>query len=201
MSPDGAVRGWLRDSAAARPCHVQILHRGHVVAAAVARDFRPDLLRAGHGHGHHGFAARLRWALPEGACGLVLHLPASDLRAAATVTVPALQPPNRLPVEALLRSPPGWVAADLIAWPDCLDMQAAHAAMGTPSFVDGLFQFALARWPTGPEAALHAADLDRGRATPRGLLLEFLGGRERADMAPGLASPYDPDFPFPPVTR
>ncbi len=190
------MHGWLRDSRAAAPCHVRVLRDGDLLAEAVAREFRPDLLRTGHGHGHYGFRARLRRAVPPGRSGVVLNLPHADVSAPMGMEVPALEPQGLVPVEALLRTPEGWTVADLLASPGCLDMAASHAAMGTARFVDAAFRFALDRWPSPPEARLHAASLAAGRIGPQALLVELLTGRERADMDPGLPSPYDPEFPF-----
>lgn len=199
VSAEGVVQGWLRDTSLARPCHIQVRHGADTVAEALAQDFRPDLLLAGHGHGHHGFAARLGHALPQGRASLVLHLPHTGLSAPMAVAVPPLTPGALRSVEDLLLVQPGWTAPDLLACASCLDWEAIHAGMGTPRFVDGLFRFVLERWPSAPEARLHGIALAHGRVSPQGLLIELLSGRERADMPPGLISPYDPDFPFPPA--
>ena len=191
------MHGWLRDSTAASPCHVQVLHEGRIAAEALAREFRPDLLRSGHGHGHYGFHARLRFRLPEGRCGVALHLPHTGLSAPMALDVPALAPAAPASVESLLRTAAGWTVADLLGQPDCLNLSASHAAQGTPRFVDSVFRFALDRWPSPAEARLHAGNLQAGRLSPRDLLLDLLTSRERADMKPSLPSPYDPDFPFP----
>ena len=190
------MHGWLRDSASPSACHVQVLHGGQLAAETIARDFRPDLLRSGHGHGHYGFRARLRKTLGQGRCHLVLHLPHTGLSASMAVDVPPREPVAPQTVEALLSVPPGWTGADLLARPDCLDLAGSLAAMGGARFVDGLFRFVLQRWPSPAEARLHAAALQLGRVTPHGLLVELLTCRERADMASGLASPFDPEFPF-----
>lgn len=173
-----------------------MLHDGKVVAEAVARAFRADLLRAGHGHGHYGFHARLRAGLPPGPCGVMLHLPATGMGAPMAVNVPRLDPPRPARVEDLLRVAPGWTVADLVARPGCLDMPGQHARLGTARFVDAVYRFALERWPSAAESRLHESGLHAGRIEPEGLLLELLTGRERADMAPDLACPYDPEFPF-----
>ena len=190
------MHGWLRDRGAAVPCHVQILHAGRLLAEAVADDFRPDLLRAGYGHGHYGFQARLRETLQAGPCSVGLHLPRSGNTAAMAVTVPVVDPPRASTVESLLVAVRGWTTADLQGRPSCLDMDANFAAMGEARFVDGLFRFVLARWPSGAESRLHMTSLRSGRVRPLELLIELLSSRERADMAPELPSPYDPFFPF-----
>ena len=196
MSPDRVVHGWLRDSAAPRPCHVQVLHGGRLTAEAWASDIRLDLLRSGHGHGHHGFRARLRTPLPPGRCSLVLHLPHNGISASMAIVVPKLEGAKPQTVEALLAVPPVWQVGDLLERPDCLDMPRHLAAMGGPRFVDGLYRFVLNRWPSPAEARLNIGALQAGRVTPRALLVELLTCRERADMPPGLLSPFDPDFPF-----
>ena len=196
MSPDGVMHGWLRDRSAATPCHVQILQHGVLLAEAIAGTFRADLLRAGHGHGHYGFQARLRETLPPGPCSVSLHLPRTGIAASMAMTVPALEPPRPRTIELLLAAEPGWTTAELLERPACLDMAANLAAMGEARFVDGLFRFVLGRWPSGAESRLHAGGLRAGRVTPHELFVDMLSSRERADMAPALASPYDPDFPF-----
>ncbi len=190
------VHGWLRDSRTATPCHVQVLRDGRVLAEALAREFRSDLLQSGHGHGHYGFQARLRASLPEGACTLVLHLPRAGVSASMGIVVPKLDPPRPASVEQLLRTARGWTVADLLRRPSCLDMPGNFAAQGPPRFVDAVFRFVLDRWPSPAEARLHAAALLAGRLLPQELLVDLLTGRERADMPSELISPYDPDFPF-----
>ncbi len=196
MSSDGVIHGWLRDRGAAVPCHVQALHEGRLLAEAVAGDYRADLLLAGIGHGHYGFQARLREALPPGPCTMRLHLPRTGSEAAIPVDVPVLDDVRACTVEMLVAAVRQWTTADLLARPACLNAEANLAAMGESRFVDGLFRFVLARWPSGAESRLHAATLRAGRSQPQELLLELLSSRERADMAPELPSPYDPVFPF-----
>ena len=190
------VHGWLRDSAASLPCHVQLLHAGHVAAEALAQDFRPDLLRSGHGHGHYGFCAGLRVVLPLGRCNLVLHLPRTGISASMAVIVPKLALAAPHTVESLLTVSQGWQVSDLRDRPECLDMPRHLAAMGGARFVDGLYRFVLNRWPSPAEARLNMGALLAGRVTPHGLLVELLTCRERADIVTCLPSPFDPDFPF-----
>jgi hypothetical protein len=186
----------VRDSEQSAPCHIQVLYGGAVVAEAIADGFRPDLLRAGHGHGHYGFRAQLRSTVPAGRVSLVLHLPRTRTSAAMGVAVPPLLPAARPTIEDLLKLPPAWTTADLLAAPNCLDMPGNYAAMGPDRFVDAVFRFVLGRWPSDAEARHHAASLETGRVTPTGLLEELLRGRERADLDPALSSPFDPAFPF-----
>ena len=190
------MHGWLRDRAAAAPCHVQVMHGERLLAEGVADEFRPDLLQAGHGHGHYGFQARLREALPPGPSSVRLHLPRIGIAAAMAVTVPPLDAVRPCTVETLLAVVRQWTTADLLGRPACLDMGANCTAMGEARFVDGLFRFVLARWPSGAESRLHIGGLRAGRVKPADLLVELLSCRERADMAPELPSPYDPAFPF-----
>jgi len=196
LTPDGIVHGWVRDTGSAAPCHVQVLHGGVPVAEAMASGFRPDLLRAGHGHGHYGFRARLRSALPPGACGVALHLPLYGRSAPMGLTVPELDPQRPATVEALLATEPSWTVADLLAFPACLQAGANFGRMGAPRFVDSMYRFLLGRWPSAAEARLHADNLSRGRLTPQDFLMDMLRSGERADLGPCLASPFDPLFPF-----
>jgi hypothetical protein len=196
LSPDGVLHGWVRDGEDPAPCHAAVLQGTTIVAEAVAEEFRPDLLRSGCGHGHYGFRARLCQRLDEGPCSLMLTLPRAGLSAPMSVTVPKLAPPDRVTVEMLLQIPPGWTTGDLLEVPTCLNMERNHAAMATPRFVDAVFRFVLGRWPSDAEARHQAASLDGGIVSPTGLLVELLASRERADMPPGLVSPYHPGFPF-----
>ena len=78
LAPDGVFSGWLRDTQDSAPTPLEIRHRGRTVAQAAALAFRPDLLATGHGHGHYGFAARSRHALPPGPADFELFLPRRD---------------------------------------------------------------------------------------------------------------------------
>lgn len=196
LTPDGIVHGWVRDTGSAAPCHVQVLHGGVPVAEAMAALFRPDLLRAGHGHGHYGFKARLRSALPPGACSVALHLPRYGRSAPMALTVPKLDPQRPLTVEALLAAEPSWTVADLLAFPACLQAEANCSRMGSPRFVDSMYRFVLGRWPSAAEARLHVDNLSRRRLTPQDFLVDMLGSGERADLGPSLPAPFDPLFPF-----
>ncbi len=196
LAPDGTITGWVRDTTRPQACHVQVRRGPELLAEAVADLFRPDLLRAGQGHGHYGFATRLRHTLPPGRCRVDMVLPASDVSAPMALDVPALDPGGPCPVERLLAARPAWSAQDVIARPDCIDAGANHASLGRDRFIDAVFRFALGRWPSAAESAMNASDLDSGRITPAGLLLECLGSRERAALPPGLPSPYAADFPF-----
>jgi hypothetical protein len=173
-----------------------VLLGGHLLAEAIAGIFRADLLRAGHGHGHYGYAARLRRPLPRGPTQVLLHLPELGVSAPMPLLVPDLLPPVVQKVEAMLVDPVGWTVADLLARPGCLDLDANHARLGSAVFVDAVFRFVLARWPSRAEARMNIDSLAAGRITPQAMLLDLLRSRERADMEPGLPSPFDPDFPF-----
>ena len=129
-------------------------------------------------------------------CSLVLHLPRHGIGATAAVAVPPLEAAAPRAVESLLAMAQGWEVGDLLSRPECLGMPRHFATMGGARFVDGLFRFVLNRWPSPAEARLNSGALQAGRITPQGLLVELLTCRERADLAPGLPSPFDPDFPF-----
>ncbi len=192
------VAGWVRDASRPGACRVQVTLGGHVLAEAIADRFRPDLLRAGRGHGHYGFAARLRRPLPRGVATLTMHLPDRGVEAPMAVEVPELDPPARATVEALLEVPPGWTTDDLLAHPACLDMAGNAARLGPARFVDAVFRFVLARWPSAAEARMNIDSLAVGRISPEALLLDVLRSRERADMDTRLPSPFAADFPFSP---
>jgi hypothetical protein len=196
LSPGGIIDGWVRDSGSARPCHVQVLWNGRIIAEAMGDRFRPDLLARRLGHGHYGFQARLREKLPPGPCGVVMYLPRTGISAGMGLTVPILAKTPKVTVEALLLMQAEWRPADLLAVPDCLDMERNLARMGAPRFVDGVYRFVLGRWPSKAEAGLNTESLAAGRITASGLLVELLQSRERADMDAPLPSPFDTEFPF-----
>jgi hypothetical protein len=196
LSPDGIVRGWLRDTSSVAPCHIQVLHGGALMAEAMASAFRADLLRAGHGHGHYGFAARLRQPLPPGPSSVALHLPRQGSTAPMALHVPVLDPPQPITVEHLLAPEPSWTVADLLAAPGCLDTEANFRRMGAPRFVDALYRFVFERWPSKAETRLHTDNLCRRRLTAQDLLIDMLTSGERADLGSDLISPFDPLYPF-----
>jgi len=196
LSADGIIHGWVRDTDSARPCHMQVLWNGRIIAEAMGDRFRPDLFARRLGHGHYGFQARLRQTLPPGPCGVIMYLPRTGISAAMGLTVPPLAPSKPATVETLLLMQAEWRPADLLASPGCLDMDANLARMGSPRFVDGVFRFVLGRWPSAAEARLHTESLAAGRITAGGLLIELLQSRERADIEAPLLSPFDTDFPF-----
>jgi hypothetical protein len=167
-----------------------------MVAEAMAATFRADLLRAGHGHGHYGFGARLRRLLPQGPCKVALHLPLHSRTVPMGLMVPALAPRSTVTVEDLLATPPSWTVSDLLAAPGSLDAAGNHRRLGTPRFVDGAYRFVCDRWPSKAEARLHGENLDRGRVGAQDFLVDLLGSRERADLGPILPSPFDGTFPF-----
>jgi hypothetical protein len=195
--PDRHVLGWLRDTGQPGPSPIQIRVGKQVVAEAMADIFRPDLLHQGHGHGHHGFRARLRRDLPAGQMDAMLFLPARGNGIRVRLAVPPLPPRAMARVEALLREEAGWTARDLLAHPGCLGLDASLAAMGTTRFLDAIFHFALRRWPEKAEASVYGQALESADVTADELLSELLSSRERAELDPGLVSPWDQEFPFP----
>ena len=190
------MQGWVRDTGVPDACHVQVMFAGEVVAEAIACLFRQDVLHGGYGHGHHGFAARLRRPLPAGPGALVMHLPVQDTAAQMALDIPVLDPPLPERVEDMLVRPPGWTAADVAAHPGCLHLEANLASMGPARFADAVFRFAFGRWPSAAERRMNADSLVAGRITPSDLLLECLGSRERREMAADLPGPFDAAFPF-----
>jgi len=190
---DGEVLGWAYAAAAVARI-VTIRHRGTEIAAARACLFRPDLLRAGFGHGHYGFRARLRQSLPAGRVPLTLSC--GDISVSVRMDVPPQTGAAPCTVEALVAPPTSWTAADLLSHPGCLPWENYLAAMGGAHFIDAAFRFALHRWPSGAEAGVHARALARGSITAEGLVARLLRSHERADMKPSLMSPHDPDFLF-----
>jgi hypothetical protein len=196
LDGEGVFHGWLRDTRDPIPALVQIRLNNEIVAEALASAFRPDLLRGGHGHGHYGFLARARVALPPGPALFALFLPRHAQGIPVRLTVPKIPPPSRRAVESLLELEPAWSVPDLAAAVPSLNLKAQRAAMGTPRFVDACFQFALQRWPLDEEAAVYIQALDTRAATPDSVLGELLASRERADLGDALPSPWDAAFPF-----
>jgi len=198
VAGDGVVRGWARDDAAPGASRIGLRHEGRLVAEGFADRFRPDLLRAGYGHGHHAFRLRLRRRLPPGRSRLAIIFsgtPHGAALPAEEVTVPEIAAAV-LPLDSLLEPAPAWTVADLRPRPQCLGLTAALARRGPARLVDGLFRFALERWPEPEEAALWLRELEAGRESPEGLLLALLALRAREDLPAALVSPFDPRFPF-----
>ena len=205
LDAEGVFHGWLRDTRDPVPALIQIRNDGEVVAEALASAFRPDLLRTGHGHGHYGFLARTRAALPPGPTVFALFLPRHNQGIPVRLTVPPIPAASKLPVGALLKPEPAWTGAELATAIACLDLRAQRAAMGTRRFVDVCFRFILRRWPLDDEAAVYAQALDspaagEGAISPDAFLAELLASRERADMDDTLPSPWDAAFPFAPAS-
>jgi hypothetical protein len=196
LGTDGVFRGWLRDTRDPLPALVEIRLRGQVVARALAAAFRADLLRGGHGHGHYGFLARACVALAPGMARLELFLPRHDQGIPVRVDVPVIPAPSPVPVEALLQPEPAWTVSALAGALPCLDLAGQRVRMGTQRFVDVSFQFVLRRWPLEEEALVFGRAIDEGGMTAAGFLAELLASRERADLGPDLASPWDAHFPF-----
>jgi hypothetical protein len=196
LTPDGTVHGWVRDTTSPTPCHVQVLQAGTILAEAMAAAFRPDLLRMGHGHGHYGFAARLRRPLPPGPCTVALHLPRYGRTAPMALVVPQLTPPQQASVESLLAAPPTWRVADLREKIACLQPDQNFAQLGAARYIDAAYRFVLCRWPSKAESRLHTANLEHHRVSPQDFLRDLLASRERADLGTHLISPFDAEFPF-----
>jgi hypothetical protein len=196
LRADGEFVGWLRDTALDTPAVLHIRYFGQVVAVAAARGFRPDLLAAGHGHGHYGFMAKLGAALPPGPAAFELYLPLRDQGMQLRLNVPRLAAPSPTPIAALVAGESTWSAPDLARVPGCLRLAAERARMGTPRFVDVTFRFALRRWPQPPESKVYCLALDEERLSPEAFLVELLESRERAGLGPALPSPWDPEFPY-----
>jgi hypothetical protein len=188
ITADSAIVGW-----ALAPV-VTVWRGRRPVAEARACLFRPDLLRAGYGHGHYGFVARLHATLPPGRVALTLT--SGEARLSVRLAVPPRNPRPPLTVEALLAPSAAWTVADFLAKPDCLPWADQLASMGEARFVDAAFRFALHRWPSAAESSVHARALARGAITAEGFVVKLLRSRERADMKPALMSPFDPDFLF-----
>lgn len=196
ITRNGKLVGWVRDSARPDACRVQMTYAGERVAEALACLFDRAVLAGGHGHGHHGFQAKLLRPLPPGPGVMTMRLPAQDAAAPMQVHIPELDPPAVEHVEDVLRQPPGWTAADVAAHLDCLRPEDNYARLGPERFTDAVFRFVFGRWPSEAESRMNTDSLAAGRVAPRALLLECLTSRERAESAAALPGPFDPGFPF-----
>ncbi len=165
-----------------------------IVAEARACLFRPDLLRAGYGHGHYGFRARLRQTLAGKRVALTLTAGGASMT--VRLPVPPQAAARPCTVEALLAPPDGWTVADVLANPGCLAWADQLSRLGVARFVDAAFRFALRRWPSAAEASVHGRALTLGSISAERFVVKLLTSRERADMKPALMSPFDPDFLF-----
>ena len=197
LTPDGIVHGWVRDTGSLVPCHIQVLQAGEVVAEALAAQFRPELLRTGHGHGHYGFRARLQKKPAAGTVHRGAAFAASWAHSAdGAYWSPGLTRqhqstwrhcwPTRRAGRSMtcLRHPAAWRPSKTAgAW--------ARPASSTPPIVSCSIA-GRAR----PSKLLHTRNLDHGRLGPQDLLLDLLGSRERAELGTALPSPFDAVFPF-----
>ncbi len=77
------VRGWAQDvSAPEHPVSLIVMAGGVYAGQVLANAYRPDLLKAGRGSGHHGF----EYVLPAGVTGpITLHRTADGTPLAAAV--------------------------------------------------------------------------------------------------------------------
>jgi len=195
VTEDGRVLGW-----ACRPGHVARLHVGiflgeRLVATAVAQSYRADLLAAGHGLGHCGFAARLREDPPPGPAEFGLRLlDMPSVMPCFTLAVPAI----RRPAAVVVAGPsPRWTDADILQHLHQLRLPAQFAALGPERFVDAACQFVLGRWAEPPLIAAVRRDAAAGSFMAEDFvrgLIESDERRARADEP--LPAPFDSRFPF-----
>ena len=194
VTPEGVLNGFAYDPEAIQPPIIQVVIGGALAAEARAHLFRPDLLVAGLSHGHHGFAARLRQPVKPGAVNLTLVC--AQLRKPGTLTIPRQLPHPPASVEFLITPPRSWTGTEFLARPSCLPWTQYATRLGTERFIDAAFQFVLRRWPSKPEAAVHARALAHGNVSPEGFVVQLLQSRERGDMTEELMSPFDAEFGF-----
>lgn len=194
------LKGWAVGSRPEVPCHLRFEIDGRVVARAVARTFRRDLLEAGIGHGHYGFSARYAFPLPLGETmftvfeeGVPDLLPGNGMDVIALAPEPP-EPP--MPVEELLEHVDHWTPQDMRHHVHLLRLDANMAAMGIARFVDVTFKYVLARWADPGGARGYELALREGRITPDGFFLELLTSEERRNVHGPLVSPYNSQFPY-----
>jgi hypothetical protein len=199
VSTDGMAEGWAmyRDSAAI--CHIQIRLKDRILGEDMADKFRPDLLQAGLGHGYCAFYASIG-DLPPGTYKLHLHDGRTGARIspddAPSHTVPLRNPLQPATVEALLRAKARWSDEDILAHPECLQLDENLAILGPDRFVDRVFRFTLGRWADTDGGGHYADMLRRGEMSAALVLTVVLSSAERLAQDRPLARPMDPDYPF-----
>ncbi len=194
------MKGWAVGSRQDAPCRLRIECDGRLLAQAVARGFRRDLLDAGIGHGHYAFTARFETKLPLAdyvfsvfEAGVDEVMPGNCQEVFTLAEDPAEAP---MRVEELLEQVDHWTDEDLLRQVGLLHLDANMAAMGIPRFVDVTFKYVLARWADPEGARGYGKALQDGKITPEGLFRELLLSEERRTVHLPLLSPYDSQFPY-----
>ena len=196
VTTDGLVNGWAVGPHPRLPCQVGVVLEETLVGRAEARHFRADVLAAGIGHGHYGFAARLPASIGAGSYNLHLIDQEGAVLAEAAVEVPPRAPPARLSVEALLSAGPRWTEQALLERLDCLELARHRALMGDRRFVDAGFRYVLDRPVDTLSETYYLAALERGAVSPDSFLAGLLRSPDRKAMTTPLASPYEAKFPY-----
>jgi len=82
------VSGWVQDTLnPSLPVRLAVMLDGAVIAEILARNWRPDLVKAGIGNGYHGFAFHPRRPIPQEKLATV-----TVIRAADGAAIPPAQP-------------------------------------------------------------------------------------------------------------
>ena len=196
VTAEGCINGWAVGPHPRLPCQVGVVLNEALVGRAEARQFRADVLAAGIGHGHYGFAARLPASVEAGTHSLRLIDPDRTLLAEAVLDVPPRAPPARLSVEALLSAGPRWSEQALLERLDCLELARHRALMGDRRFVDAGFRYVLDRPVDALSETYYLAALERGAVTPDSFLAGLLRSPDRKAVTTPLASPYEAKFPW-----
>jgi len=195
------MKGWAIGSQVNQPCRLRIETGGRVVARAVARTFRRDLLRAGVGHGHYGFTARFAEPLPPGAHLFAIFEQDGQTPLPGNGREPFTLEPRAgdavMPLEELLERVDRWTEPDMVRHVGLLKLDANMAAMGVARFVDVTCHYLLGRWPDGDSGMQqYETALRDGQMTPEEFFLALLLSGERAATRAVLAAPYDARFPY-----
>lgn len=196
VNAEGLVNGWAVGPHPRLPCQVGVVLDEALVGRAEARQFRADVLAAGVGHGHYGFAARLPASVLAGPYSLRLVDPDGAVLAEAAVEVPPRAPPTPLSVEALLSAGPRWSEQALLDRLDCLELARHRALMGDRRFVDAGFRYVLDRPVDALSETYYLAALERGAVSPDSFLAGLLRSPDRKAITTPLASPYEATFPY-----
>lgn len=197
VTSDGFVEGWARDETHFRPCFLQILQSGKVIAETIADGYRKDLLDAGLGHGHYAFSARIHDAVPGESDLAVfekqlgIEIPVGSLK---KHVIPPMENHRPWKVRDILRQT-RWTAKDLFGRIECLCLSENLRAMGAMRFSDVTHMFLLNRW-MGTDGHRFIERLDSGELSPEQFFRQLALSDEGLGQSAFLPGPFDGRFPY-----
>jgi hypothetical protein len=197
ISAERMMTGWIMVHGRQTPVTAIIRCNGELVAKARATLFRRDLLAAGCGHGHYGFAVPVMRSLPAGP--QVFEITDAETaeefhNSPLLLAVPAAGSLTPRPVDALLSSRATWADADIREYPASLRLQDNFKRLGARRFIDVVCRFLLNRWPTETEFTAVSTGLESGTSKPDAFFLNLLERTAQPQATRSLPSPYDPLF-------